>query len=119
MNLTSLFNLKGLAIAFAIGLVAGGGSGYYVAVSQFERAAINAANTAAAAQHKQDVAQHGAAVVASNTGQTQANATQANTGAQVQVVHNAPTVFVKVPGQCPDDPVIAPDVLNAYNKAGH
>ena len=119
MNLTSLFNLKGLAIAFAIGLVAGGGSGYYVAVSQFERAALSVAPKAVAAQHKQDVAQHGAAVVANTAGQTQADATQANTSAQVQVIHDKTTVFVKVPGQCPDDPVVDPDVLNAYNKAGH
>ena len=119
MDLTSLFNLKGLAIAFAIGLVAGGGSGYFVAVSQFERAALNAANTAAAVQHKQDVKQHGTAVTVSTTGQKKADATQVNTAAQVQVVHDKTTVFVKVPGQCPDDPAIDPDVLNAYNKAGH
>ena len=119
MNLSSLFNLKGLAIAFAIGLVAGGGTGYYVAVSQFERAALNAANTTAAAQHKQDVKQHGAAVTVSGKATTQAVTTGKNTATQVQVIHDTKTVFRNIPATCPDDPELDQTVIDAYNKAGH
>ena len=119
MNLSSLFNLKGLAIAFAIGLVAGGGTGYYVAVSQFERAALNAANTAAAAQHQQDVAQHGVAVTTSGNATAQAATTGANTAVQVQVIHDTKTVFRNIPATCPDDPELDQTVIDAYNKAGH
>lgn len=119
MNLTSLFNLKGLAIALALGLFIGGGGAYFLAVSQYERAALSAANKATAAQHKQDVAQHGVAVATSKTAATQGAATQVNTAAQVQVVHDTKTIFRDNPAICPADPELDPAVVDAFNKAGH
>lgn len=119
MNLTSLFNLKGLAIAFGLGLLIGGGGAYFAAVSQFERAALSAAPKAAAAQHQQDVKQHGQAVKASAEGDKQSAGSVKNTAAQVQVIHDTKTVFVNVPAQCPADPEMDPAVIGAYNKAGH
>jgi hypothetical protein len=119
MNLTSLFNIKGLAIALGIGFAAGIGSGYFLAVGQYESAALSAANKAAAAQHKQDVAQHGVAVNTSHAAATQGAATQANTGQQVQVIHDTKTIFLNNPAICPADPELDPAVLDAFNKAGH
>lgn len=116
MTLFDGLNWQALALkASVIALVAGTifSAGVYTGVK------INSPANVAVAQHKQDVKQHKAAVVASDAGKDRGAKQQGNTKAQVQIVHDTKTVFVDVPGNCPADPVIDPAVLDAYNKAGH
>lgn len=119
MGLTSLFNLKGLGIAFALGLLVGGGGAYFAAVSQFERAALSAAPKAAEAQHSHDVQQHGEAMSESNKAAGKDASSQQNIKKQVLVIYRTRTALQSIPANCPSNPEVSADVLDAYNKAGH
>lgn len=89
------------------------GAGFYAGVK------ANSPGNVAVAQHAQDVKQHNVAASTSQKAAKQAADTERNTAAQVQIVHDTKTIFVRVPVDCPVDPAIDPAILGAYNKAGH
>lgn len=116
------FNWWMLAAKAAAALLLAGGiffAGYHYGSNSCVGAIANQVATATAAQKAQDDKQHAQAVAVSAT----AKAADAKQVAAAQVViktiHDKQTVIVAVPGKCPTDPQIDPDVLNAYNQAGH
>jgi hypothetical protein len=106
---------KALTVIAVAGLIFFGGYRY----GTRDCVSANSPATVATAQHVQDVKQHDAAVAASGAAKTRDDKTAAGAAPHIQYIHDIKTVLVKVPANCPADPVMDPTVIDAYNKAGH
>lgn len=121
MGASAALNWQTLALKAAAILILAGGiffGGYYVGTGQAFKATANQPAIAADAQHKQDVKQHGSAVLASGKADDQHKTSDAKAAPHIQYIHDLNTVFVTPPAD-PNVCEISADAIDHYNKAGH